>query len=214
MNKTKTLSWEYIAGLFDGEGTVGVYRVGKSKNGKQYWSVKLSIVGTHRPMIEAVYNMVGLGLFTTQKRQAIQQTPKGPIFGKQGWKWMLNARKDILFFLSKIEPFLIEKNEQANIAMRFCQGEIDGESASTLCKEAKRFVFPTEDFEEYAPRKLGGLAGTNNPSSKLNEYKVREIKILLKDQTNTQTEIADMYSVSKSVVHQIAHGKSWTHVTL
>ena len=55
------------------------------------------------------------------------------------------------------------------------------------------------------------MIGTNNHQSKLDDQKVREIKMLLKKDV-TCTEIANIFSVSISVISCIKTGKRWTHV--
>src|SRR3989304_3966745 len=110
----------YVAGLFDGEGTVGIYRTGKPKGGSRWWSVRLALVGAHRPMIEAVYKYMGVGSFTTQKRQALQRAPSqdygdGARLCKQGWRWIVTSRDGCKAVLERLLPFLIEKREQVEI---------------------------------------------------------------------------------------------------
>lgn len=160
----------YVAGLFDGEGSVGIYRTSNGTTKKVYWSVKVSLVGTHRPMIEAVYNHFNLGLFTTQKRQAVQKTPKGEVLGKQGWRWMLTSKSDCLLFLAQIRPFLMEKAEQVDVAIAYCKGEISGEQASIKCKEAKQFEFKDQYSKfEGQPKRNPKFDRDNNASSKLTQ---------------------------------------------
>ena len=118
----------YFAGLFDGEGTVGIYSVRQ-----EYWSVRMQIVGTHKPMIKALYDFVGDGSFTIQSKQKNY---------KQGWKWCLSNRSIIKRVLLNITPYLIEKKEQAQIVIDYLDGNLDGRVASSLCKEAKQFSFP------------------------------------------------------------------------
>lgn len=75
---------EYWAGIFDGEGTIGVYAA------SGYWSARMAVVGSYRPMIEEAYKHFGVGSFKTQKRQALQKTPMGLVdskLGKQCWRW-------------------------------------------------------------------------------------------------------------------------------
>ena len=55
------------------------------------------------------------------------------------------------------------------------------------------------------------MVGTNNHQSKLDDMKVKEIKRLLKNNI-TCTEIANIFSVSVSVISCIKTGKRWTHV--
>lgn len=57
----------YIAGLFDGEGSVGIYRTNNNKHlvsggaapssRKTCWSASLCIAGTYIPMIEEVLSV-------------------------------------------------------------------------------------------------------------------------------------------------------------
>lgn len=204
----------YAAGVFDGEGTVGLYAVSNGKgSGKIYWASKLAVVGTHRPMIEALHKHFGVGSFTTQKRQAIGNTPQGPVFGKQGWRWYVTSKGDVALVLEQILPFLIEKREQAEAALAYCRGELSGEEAARLCKEAKQFVFPVGDFEEYAPRRNSGhLAGANNPASTTTEEQAREVKRRLA-LGHGGSVIARELGLSKHIVSKIKTGKTWSHLT-
>ena len=52
--------------------------------------------------------------------------------------------------------------------------------------------------------------GTNNPASKLNEEKVREIRILLK--IRNVKEISNIYGVVPGAIYNIKSGRSWKHV--
>lgn len=47
----------------------------------------------------------------------------------------------------------------------------------------------------------------------LNEEKVREIKILLKENKSSQKEIAEMYGVQQVTISKIKLGKTWRHVS-
>lgn len=201
----------YIAGLFDGEGSVGIYRSTNGKSDKIYYSVKLSIVGTHKPMIEAVYNYFNIGLFTTQKRQAVQKTPSGPVLGKQGWRWSVTDRNGVKHVLESIRPFLIEKADQVDIALKYLNGEYDGEDASMLCKEAKKFEFAADDFSGYQSRKnSGNNAGELNGAAKLTKQNVADIR-KMHSNGHTATEIAKIYGVSKTTTSRIINNITWAN---
>lgn len=198
----------YAAGVFDGEGSVGVYRA--SKPG--YHSVKLAVVGTHRPMIEGIANHFGVGLFTTQKRQAIQQAPSGPVYGKQGWRWSVTSRADVSSVGEQLLPYLIEKHEQMEIVLAYCRGEISGEEAERRCKAAKRFSFPMDGFEAYAPRRnTGSFSGENNPAARISADVAREIKMRLATGEGGSSIALDL-NVSKHLVSKIKRGKTWVGV--
>ncbi len=162
-------------------------------------------------MIEAISNHFGVGLFTTQKRQAIQHTPNGPVLGKQGWRWVVSSRADVLLVGTQFLPHLIEKREQMEIVLSYCRGELSGQDAERLCKDAKKFVYPTEDFEAYAPRRTGSLVGEKNPSARITDDTAREIKRRLAA-GETGKSIASALDVSAHTVSQIKTGKSWVGV--
>ncbi len=199
----------YIAGLFDGEGSVGIYKSTNGKSSRIYYSAKLSIVGTHKPMIEAVYKKFDIGSFTTQKRQAVHRTPRGPVLGKQGWRWSVTDRNGVHRVLLAIRPYLIEKADQVDIVLAYLEGAYNGEEASAMCKEAKQFEFSASNFEEYAPRKnSGNNSGELNGSAKLTNADVVAIK-RLHSEGKTATEIAKLYGVSKTTTSRIVNGRSW-----
>jgi len=53
--------------------------------------------------------------------------------------------------------------------------------------------------------------GSRNINSKLNEHKVREIKLLLK--TMSHQKISEIYGVTRCCITQISLGNNWGHVT-
>ena len=199
----------YIAGLFDGEGSVGVYAIhtnGRRKNADGWWSVKMAITGTYRPMIEAVYNYFGLGHFSTQKRQSLQRTPRGD-YGegaklcRQSWRWGATSRKDCKYVLERILPYLIEKKEQAKIAIDFIDGKIEGREASRLCTEAKKFNFSNAGFIEPA-RRNGAMKGGNHVLSKLSDEQVAEARRKYREGRMAQITLAREYGVSQTLMHR------------
>lgn len=58
----------------------------------------------------------------------------------------------------------------------------------------------------------GITLGENNPKAKLTEVKVREIKILLKEDKLQQKEIAKIYNVCPSAIQKIASELNWNHI--
>jgi DNA invertase Pin-like site-specific DNA recombinase len=200
---------EYFAGLFDGEGTVGIYPIGPYE--RICWSCRLSIVGTFRPQIEAAYLHFGLGSLSTQKRQALQRLPKGlsidPKLCKQSWRWLIQRKEEVLNVLERVYPYLMEKREQAEVVMKFCKGELDGETASKMCKEAKQFEFPA--FTGESPRKSTGSPAEWNPASKLSYEKAQEIRRLVAEGMK-QAEAAKSYKVSKHIISRIINNLTYT----
>jgi len=209
----------YFAGLFDGEGSVGVYKVsnGKGTNKKKFYYVRLSIVGTHRPMIEKVYKHFNLGGFFSQKRQALHITPKGNYcvddatddikICKQGWRWSLSRRNEIQIVLNRMLPFINEKKIQVEICLKFLNGEIDGEDAEILCKNAKKFNFPTTDFKENIKRSTGS-SGVNNPLASFNLPQLKEIRDS-KNNGMTVNDIAKKWNVHRTTIYRVLNNKTY-----
>lgn len=200
----------YFAGLFDGEGTVGVYQTSNGSD-KQYWGVKLSIGGTFRPMMEAVHAHFRVGNFYTQKRQEKRlHTPSRDYdadFCKQCWKWSVSRRDEVAFVLRRIIPYLLEKREQAEIALGFIEGNISGEEASERCKQAKQFTFPTE-LGEPTKRSKGSRAELN-PMARLTYEQAEAIRQRVAN-GERQIDIAREMQVSRSMVSRIILGKTYT----
>lgn len=116
----ETLPIEYIAGLFDGDGSIGIYSYTDKRYNTKNYSIKLAIYGSHKPVLDATVNTVNFGKVYSMKRKRGIYDPKGEFAPKcrQGWKFSLTSKADAKKFLNLIFPYLIEKKEQANIALK------------------------------------------------------------------------------------------------
>jgi group I intron endonuclease len=71
------------------------------------------------------------------------------------------------------------------------------------------------EFKESTRQKLSEKSkGSRNPSAKLTEKEVLEIKRLLKSKLYTHYQIADMFKISRSTVGFIKNERLWAHVKL
>lgn len=61
--------------------------------------------------------------------------------------------------------------------------------------------------------KRGQHVGSKNPRAILNEDKVRQIKILLRDGLN-EHQITPRFSVNTEVIKRIKYNKNWKHVVI
>ena len=90
------MTWEYIAGFFDGEGSL-------TNNGKGY---RVTISQTNKEVLENILEYSGVGnIFKNKKRQ---------VHWKESWVFYVAKQKDVYLFLKKISPFLIVKSKQIN----------------------------------------------------------------------------------------------------
>lgn len=197
---------EYFAGLFDGEGTIGIYAAGDS------WSLRIALVGTYRPMIESAYNHFKVGSFRTSKRQAkTTGTPRGDIevsLCKQGWRWSVTSRIGCKEVLTRLRPWLQEKGCQADTAIQFLNGEISGVCASKALKDQKKFEFHAIEGEHISDH--NNKAGELNGSARTTYATAEIIRGRVKN-GECQADIARELKMSKTMVNRIVLGKTYTH---
>lgn len=101
MTITQALSYEYLSGLLDGEGTITL-----SKKGQRY-SPRVSIAQSNQSYLEIIQDfMGGVGGVYHQK-------------GSGCWSWVVAAKADVVSVLDKLEPFLILKRSQSILVREF-----------------------------------------------------------------------------------------------
>jgi hypothetical protein len=103
----KTISDQYMAGLFDGEGCVSV--ILRRSKGHEYHQLDVRIAMTSEAVLQAVQRTFGGNISAREKRLSHH---------KQSWQWYCQGQV-ALEVLRRIRPFLIEKRAQADLAMRF-----------------------------------------------------------------------------------------------
>lgn len=102
----------YLAGFFDGEGSISISRI-KGKLGRNdIFVVLISISNTNPEILSYICKEFG-GNFHQTKHQI-----KDGYKRKNIYKWSASS-KIAENFLSKILPYLILKKEQANMALEF-----------------------------------------------------------------------------------------------
>jgi hypothetical protein len=98
------LSIEYIAGLFDGEGYITV-----NKNKKSF----VPVVGIKMNGFNLLKNLNNeFGGYFYQIKNYINRPMT---------EWILRGAFQVIPFLTKIEPFLIIKKEQAQLCLELCK---------------------------------------------------------------------------------------------
>jgi hypothetical protein len=125
----------WLAGLFDGEGSVGLsFRRYKGKTGKGAWTIRLNICNTHGPTIQRVRDIVGFG--DGQIRVPADRPHKRPVFA-----WVAESLAAETF-LKLMEPYSVTKAEQIASALaardlwrrapRLKRGRGNGRGAPTI----------------------------------------------------------------------------------
>ena len=100
------MDWKYIAGFFDGEGTV-------AHNGKGF---RITIPQTDEGVLKKIQEFVGFGyIIKLKKRKA---------HWKDSWLYYIASQKEVYIFLKKIKPYLIVKSKVTQKAMDYLPGAI------------------------------------------------------------------------------------------
>ncbi len=106
----------YVAGLFDGEGYVRVHRWEKPNSTHIRYNLIAGINMTYRPIIEMLHAMFGGGLHSN--RHDLRSTTQ-----RCGFCWVV-ASQTAATFLRQVQPFVIVKKDQVDLALEF-QANID-----------------------------------------------------------------------------------------
>ena len=110
-------SLAYYAGLFDGEGTVGIrrsYRERTLKGGQKtvtHYELYISIANTNPVPLKELYE-----LFGGYKQMVIDK--RRVLIAKPLWRWQLTAKK-AENFLKLIFPYLRIKTEEVETALEY-----------------------------------------------------------------------------------------------
>jgi hypothetical protein len=118
LDKLPETFWAYFAGIFDGEGSIGL-----AKRERKYKSRvvitnhrQFNLANMHRPTVEYIRNTCQMG-----RIQEIRiKTPEAKLEEHQIHNYLLffNA-KELRLILPKLIPYLIQKKERAQIMIEW-----------------------------------------------------------------------------------------------
>lgn len=93
------MTWEYIAGFFDGEGSI-------TSHGKNY---RITIPQTNLEVLKAIKNFCGYGtVFEIKKRKS---------HWKDAWVFYIARQDDVQSFLERLRPLLVVKKASTERAL-------------------------------------------------------------------------------------------------
>ena len=78
--------------------------------------------------------------------------------------------------------------------------------------ENLEWATPKENIDHAFSTGLTNMNGENNPSARLNEQKVLEIRELHKTKKYMQKELAKTYGISEALMSCIINKKTWKHI--
>lgn len=125
MAKPHELGW--VAGLFDGEGSLGIYRDKRSNSAK----LDVSLTMIDEAPVEVMYRLLG-GTFATYQRPD-RRTYRWAVYGKLATAPLL-----------MIYPYLVLKKDQVKVALEFLQWQDErGSGTYTPVEYAKSEMYIT-----------------------------------------------------------------------
>jgi hypothetical protein len=107
----KPESLAYIAGFFDGEGCICIFKrnVYKPEKTYTYYDYRIDIANNEKDVLDWIKHTVGFGCVVKKSRSGNR---------KQGWSYVVSGSRTIEF-LNLIKPYLRCKLRRAEIAIEF-----------------------------------------------------------------------------------------------
>lgn len=142
----------YIAGLFDGEGSIFIARIKNKRSGAIWYRLNVSFSMTDREPVEMLHNIFSL------RRKTLMYI-KGRERGYKDVAMWLSTGNVALRFLQCMEPWLRVKKPQARLGIEFQEWRnASGNPGKPRTKEV------LEKCEEYRQRmkKLNGVCSRND----------------------------------------------------
>lgn len=111
----------YMAGFFDGEGSVSIASRGDMKcsrtdltKTKRVFALVVHISQNSKPVLDLFYDLFG-GTLRQDNRKRTGYSPRAHVM----WEWSINGNKQVPLFLRFIKKYLIVKASEVEIALLF-----------------------------------------------------------------------------------------------
>ena len=119
----------YIAGLFDGEGSVSYYQRKEKRKGKKkaynFWIIRCELSMTDRYVVEWMHKVLGIGT-------VIKRLPTKSWTGKKTqWRWRCGYR-DALVFAKLLWPYAQVKLHKLEMIIDHYDSEYDTKNVVAL----------------------------------------------------------------------------------
>lgn len=164
-NPTQAVLIPYIAGIIDGEGTIRINKCQIAGYRQDSYHLSMSCGMTYEGVPKLLKEILG-GSYRMER---------GVFDWKPLWRWNLTGRIQVYAGLRMIIPFLLVKQEQAKLGIRFCEGWVNPKRNHRLWViDPKQLLWREEMYQEM--RKLnarGAGAETKRVGSREAEAIVR-----------------------------------------
>lgn len=97
------MDWSYIAGFFDGEGSL-------THNGRGF---RITIPQTNEEVLNKLRDFSGIGYVIKLKKREIHW--------KDAWLYYVASTKDVCIFLKRVAPYLVIKRDNAEKAIPYLE---------------------------------------------------------------------------------------------
>jgi len=163
ISKTETA---YLAGLWDGEGSITLWKNIRKESGKPRLIASLVFVNTNLKMIEWVEDkLVKIG--APFHRHVIKSDPKR--FGgrhKDCYQLTARNRESVERTLRVLLPYLVSKKEQAEIVLSFVRSRVE-QMRKTKGRPSNTTPYTKKEFDmELRIRQLNKLGKSESPETK------------------------------------------------
>ena len=111
MANEQHLSWEYVAGFVDGEGSITL-QMQKNASGRHCRPI-LRIGNTNAHVLQLIRDFLGCGCINTMRRESKRWKPS--------WVLTIAGRKKLLPILISLRPYLVVKVAQADEVIAFME---------------------------------------------------------------------------------------------
>jgi hypothetical protein len=113
---THNMSWQYIAGYLDGEGSI-LTKI--NNHGSKNWGCRVVLVNTNLESLEAIHRFLLENGINGKINEKPTQNSNDGCVRKRCWHWRVNKKCEVLYLLTQILPFLIIKREKAILAIEY-----------------------------------------------------------------------------------------------
>ena len=141
MNDNFKLDIAYIAGLFDGEGSIYYRQITEKRKGRnpcKVWKIRMEMSMTDKNVMELVHETLGCG--TLNERRFLK--PYAKTWKKQ-WRWQCSHR-DALYVCKLLWPHTIVKLHKIEQIIDHYEPDIQelGDNVVDLEKERHKRIWP------------------------------------------------------------------------
>lgn len=146
---TLELRTAWLAGLVDGEGSVGAHRTAR---GQITGSIQMSNT-CQRTMVQARAVILELGITAVSHHHQ----ERDPTRHQDAYYWRVSRVADLVRLCRALIPYSVTKRPQLELLLALAESRVDGQALDTGGRIASRSRKPYSDHEKALQRQLAAL---------------------------------------------------------